>query len=75
MHPTNIPRATLDLELENLFKYKHKVVINISNSPKIMINSEKVNLCRLRLYFEAGHKNIFIFCLKNLLGRSNINTR
>jgi hypothetical protein len=47
----------------------HKLRINISVKPKIMINSPEVYFDITRQYAQVGHKNINIFSYKNHLGR------
>jgi hypothetical protein len=46
----------------------HKLRINISVKPKIMINSSKVRFDITRQQAQIGHKNINIFSYKNHLG-------
>jgi hypothetical protein len=46
----------------------HKLRINISVKPKIMINSEEVCFDITRQHAHVGHKNINIFSYKNHLG-------
>jgi hypothetical protein len=46
----------------------HKLRINISDHPKIMINSPEVCFGITRQYAQVGHKNINIFSYKNHLG-------
>jgi hypothetical protein len=46
----------------------HKLRINISVKPKIMINSQEVCFDITRLHAQVGHKNIKIFSYKNHLG-------
>jgi hypothetical protein len=43
--------------------------INISDHPKIVINSPEVNLGITRQHAQVGHKNINIFSYKNPRGR------
>jgi hypothetical protein len=47
----------------------HKLRINISDIPKIMINSPEVCFDITRQYAQVGHTNINIFSYKNHLGR------
>jgi hypothetical protein len=47
----------------------HKLRINISDKPKIMINSAEVGFAITRQHAQVGHKNINIFIYKNHLGR------
>jgi hypothetical protein len=47
----------------------HKLRINISVKPKIMINSPEVYFDITRQYAQVGYKNINIFSYKNHLGR------
>jgi hypothetical protein len=47
----------------------HKLRINISDKPKIMINSPKVLFFITSQHAQVGHKNIHIFSYKNHLGR------
>jgi hypothetical protein len=47
----------------------HKIRINISDKPKIMINSPEVRFDITRQYAQVGHTNINIFSYKNHLGR------
>jgi hypothetical protein len=47
----------------------HKLRINISDHPKIMINSPEVCFGITRQHAQVGHKNINIFSYKNHLGR------
>jgi hypothetical protein len=58
-----------------MIKNKHKSGINISNSPKIMINSGKLYLGISYPFTEVELKNLFNFSYKNHQGRNNINTR
>jgi hypothetical protein len=51
----------------------HKIRINISDKPKIMINSPEVCFDITRQHAQVGHKNINIFNYKNHLGRFCIN--
>jgi hypothetical protein len=51
----------------------HKLRINISDHPKIMINSPEVCFGIARQHAQVGHKNINIFSYKNHLGRFCIN--
>jgi hypothetical protein len=46
----------------------HKLGINISVNPKIMINSQEVCFDRTRQCAQVGHKNINIFSYKNHRG-------
>jgi hypothetical protein len=46
----------------------HKLRINISVKPQIMINSPEVCFDITRQYAQVGHKNINIFSHKNALG-------
>jgi hypothetical protein len=46
----------------------HKLRINISVKPKIMINSPDVFFDITRQYAQVGHKNINSFSYKNHLG-------
>jgi hypothetical protein len=46
----------------------HKLRINISDTPKIMINSPEVCFDITRQNAQVGHKNINIFSYKNHLG-------
>jgi hypothetical protein len=46
----------------------HKLRINISVKPKIMINSQEVCFDIIRQHGIVGHKNINIFSHKNHLG-------
>jgi hypothetical protein len=46
----------------------HKLRINISVKPKIMINSPEVCFDISRQHAQVGHKNINIFSYKNHLG-------
>jgi hypothetical protein len=46
----------------------HKLRINISVRPKIMINSQEVCFDIARQCAQVGHKNINIFSYKNHLG-------
>jgi hypothetical protein len=48
----------------------HKLRINISVKPKIMINSPEVSFDTKRQQAQVGHKNINIFSYKNHLGSS-----
>jgi hypothetical protein len=45
----------------------HKLRINISAKPKIMINSPEVCFAITRQYAQVGHQNINIFGYKNHL--------
>jgi hypothetical protein len=47
----------------------HKLRINASDKPKIMINSPEVCFDMTRQHAQVGHKNINIFSYKNHLGR------
>jgi 3-methyladenine DNA glycosylase Mpg len=47
----------------------HKLRINISDHPKIMLNSPEVFFGLTRQHAQVGHKNINIFSYKNHLGR------
>jgi hypothetical protein len=47
----------------------HKLKINISDKPKIMINSPEVCFDITRQNAQVGHKNIITFSYKNYLGR------
>jgi hypothetical protein len=47
----------------------HNLRINISDHPKIIINSPEVCLGIARQHAQVGHKNINIFSYKNQLGR------
>jgi hypothetical protein len=47
----------------------HKLRINISDKPKIMINSPEVDFDITRQHAQVGHKNIIILSYKNHLGR------
>jgi hypothetical protein len=47
----------------------HLSRINISDHPKIMINSLEVCFGITRQHEQVGHKNINIFSYKNPLGR------
>jgi hypothetical protein len=47
----------------------HNLRINISDHPKIMINSPEVCLGITRQHAQVGHENINIFSYKNHLGR------
>jgi hypothetical protein len=47
----------------------HKLRINISDHPKIKINSPEVCLGMKRQHAQIGHKNINIVSYKNHLGR------
>jgi hypothetical protein len=47
----------------------HKLRINISDKPKIMINSPEVGFDITRQHAQVGHKNIIILSYKNHLGR------
>jgi hypothetical protein len=47
----------------------HNLRINISDHPKIMINSPEVCLGITRQHAQVGHKNINIFRYKNQSGR------
>jgi hypothetical protein len=47
----------------------HKLRINISVKPKIMITSPELCFDITRQNAQAGHKNINIVSYKNLLGR------
>jgi hypothetical protein len=47
----------------------HKLGINISVKPKIMINSPEVCFDITRKHAQVGHKNINIFIYKNHLVR------
>jgi hypothetical protein len=47
----------------------HKLIINTSVNPKIMINSPDVCFGIKRQHAQVGHKNINIFSYKNHLGR------
>jgi hypothetical protein len=51
----------------------HKIRINISDKPKVMINSPEVCFDITRQHAQVGHKNINIFSYKNHLGRFCIN--
>jgi hypothetical protein len=46
----------------------HKLRMNISVKPKIMINSQEVCFDITRQYAQVGHRNIKIFSYKNHLG-------
>jgi hypothetical protein len=46
----------------------HKLRINISVKPKIIINSQEVYFDIKGQHVEVGHKNINIFSYKNHLG-------
>jgi hypothetical protein len=46
----------------------HKLRINISDTPKIMINSPEVCFDITRQNAQVGHKNINIFSYENHLG-------
>jgi hypothetical protein len=46
----------------------HKLRINISVKPKIMINSPEVCIDITRQHAQVGHKNVNIFSYKNHLG-------
>jgi hypothetical protein len=46
----------------------HKLKINISVKPKIMINSQEVYFDKTRQCAQVGHKNINISSYKNHLG-------
>jgi hypothetical protein len=46
----------------------HKLRINSSDKPKIMINSPEVCFDITRQHEQVGHKNINIFSYKNHLG-------
>jgi hypothetical protein len=46
----------------------HKLRINISVKPKIMINSQEVCFDITRHHAQVGHKNINIFSYKNHVG-------
>jgi hypothetical protein len=47
----------------------HNLRINISDHPKIMINSPEVCFGITRQHAQVGHKNINIFRYKNQSGR------
>jgi hypothetical protein len=47
----------------------HKLRINISDKPKIRINSPEVLFGITRQHAQVGHKNINILSYKNHLGR------
>jgi hypothetical protein len=47
----------------------HKLRINISGHPKIMIHSSELCFGITRQHAQVGHKNINIFSYKNHLGR------
>jgi hypothetical protein len=47
----------------------HKLRINISDTPNIIINSPEVCLDITRQHAQVGHKNINIINYKNHLGR------
>jgi hypothetical protein len=47
----------------------HKLRINISVKPKIIINSPEVGFDITRQHTQVGHRNINIFSYKNHLGR------
>jgi hypothetical protein len=47
----------------------HNLRINISDHPKIVINSPEVNLGIARQHAHVGHKKINIFSYKNPRGR------
>jgi hypothetical protein len=51
----------------------HKLRINISGKPKIMINLPEVCFGIIRQQAQVGHKTINIFSYKNHLGRFCIN--
>jgi hypothetical protein len=51
----------------------HKLRINISDKPKIMINSSKVCFDITRQHAKVGHKYINIISYKNHLSRICIN--
>jgi hypothetical protein len=51
----------------------HKLRINISDKPKIMIKSPKVCSGITRQHAQVGHKNINIFSYKNHLSMFCIN--
>jgi hypothetical protein len=51
----------------------YKLRINISDHPKIMINSLEVCFGIARQHAQVGHKNINIFSYKHHLGRFYIN--
>jgi hypothetical protein len=53
----------------------HKLRINISDKPKIMINSQEEYFDITRQHAQVGHKNINIFSYKNHLGRFCINRK
>jgi hypothetical protein len=48
-----------------MIKNKHKSGMNISNSPKIMINSVKVHLGIIWLFPDTELKNLVTFFYKN----------
>jgi hypothetical protein len=50
-------------------KIKHISRINISDNPKIVINSPEVYFGITRQHAKCGNKNIIIFGYKNHLGR------
>jgi hypothetical protein len=47
----------------------HKLRINISEKPKILITSPEVCFDTTRQHAQVGHKNLNIFSYKNHLGR------
>jgi 3-methyladenine DNA glycosylase Mpg len=53
----------------------HKLRINISDKPKIMINSPEVCFNVTSQHAQVGHKNINIFSYKNYLSRFCINAK
>jgi hypothetical protein len=53
----------------------HKLRINISDHPKIMIKSPEVCFGITRQHAQVGRKNINIFSYKNHLGRFCINEK
>jgi hypothetical protein len=53
----------------------HRLRINISDKPKIMINSSEVRFDITRQHAQVGRQNINIFSYKNHLGRSCIKGR
>jgi hypothetical protein len=51
----------------------HNLIINISDHPKIVINSSEVCLGITRQHAQVGHKNINIFSYKNHPSRFYMN--
>jgi hypothetical protein len=51
----------------------HNLRINISDHPKIVINSPEVCLGITRQHAQVGHKNINVFSYKNHPGRFCMN--